>query len=295
MLQAGPQGAGARPGPACYGLGGERPTVTDCQLILGRLRPGPYAGGAINLDLARAEAAVTTHLALPLGITVEAAAAGVLRLVEQTIQHAVERVSIERGYNPRDFVLVACGGAGPLHGPATARALGCRAVYVPRLAGVFCAFGMCNTDVRQDYARSWLVPLDNPADPDLADMRAAFSALREEAAAALRRQGFAAADQRSSASIDLRHPGQQWPISVPCEDVTKAGVRAAFEALYRQLYGYVQEDARIEVVALRLAGTGILPPSAPAGGCSERSKANADRNAASLDRRSVQNAADAGL
>jgi N-methylhydantoinase A len=106
MMQAGPQGAGARPGPACYGLGGEYPTVTDCQLILGRLRPGPYAGGAISLDLGRAVAAVETHLATPLGITVEAAAAGVLRLVEQTIRHAVEQVSIERGYNPRDFTLI---------------------------------------------------------------------------------------------------------------------------------------------------------------------------------------------
>ncbi len=182
MMQAGPQGAGARPGPACYGLGGDRPTVTDCQLILGRLRPGPYAGGAISLDLQRAQAAVATHLALPLGITVEAAAAGVLRLVEQTIQHAVERVSIERGYNPRDFVLVACGGAGPLHGPRR-RGRWDVGRSISRGWPACSAPSACATpDVRQDYARSWLVPLDDPADPDLAAMREAFAALREQAA-----------------------------------------------------------------------------------------------------------------
>lgn len=259
MLQAGPQGAGARPGPACYGLGGTVPTVTDCQLILGRLRPGPYAGGAISLDLGRAVAAVETHLAVPLGISVQAAAAGVLRLVEQTIQHAVEKVSIERGYNPRDFTLIACGGAGPLHGPATARAMGCRAVYVPRLAGVFCAFGMCNTDVRQDHVRGWLSPLDNPADPDLAKMRAAFAVLRMEAEAGLDRQGFAAADRRFVTALDLRYAGQQWPITVVVEEIATAPLRAAFEAAYQQLYGFLQEGGRIEVVSLRLAGIGGLP------------------------------------
>jgi hypothetical protein len=102
MLHAGPQGAGARPGPASYGLGGTRPTVTDAQLVLGRLAPGPYAGGAISLDLERAAHAIDTHLAAPMGLSVQQAAAGLIRLVEQNIQHAVERVSIERGYDPRD-------------------------------------------------------------------------------------------------------------------------------------------------------------------------------------------------
>jgi N-methylhydantoinase A len=262
LIQAGPQGAGARPGPACYGLGGDRPTVTDCQLILGRLRPGPYAGGAISLDLGLATTAVERHLAGPLGISVEEAAAGVLRLVEQTIQHAVERVSIERGYNPREFTLVACGGAGPLHGPATARALGCRAVYVPRLAGVFCAFGMCNTDLRQDFVRSRLGDLDGPGDPGLAGMRNVFAELRAEAVAALTRQGFAPADQDFVQALDLRYAGQQWPITVECAEITPDAVRAAFDAAYGQLFGYVQPGGRIEVVNLRMAGIGRLPPVA---------------------------------
>ncbi len=259
MLVAGPQGAGARPGPACYGLGGERPTVTDCQLVLGRLKPGPYAGGAISLDLARAEAALRTQVAAPLGIDLDQAAAGVLRLVEQTIQHAVERVSIERGYDPRDFILVAAGGAGPLHGPATARALGLGRVYVPRLAGVFCALGMCNADLRQDQVRSWLADLDG-SDP--AALRDAVAAMRQAAEEALARQGFAGAEVATEVSIDLRYPGQQWPITVPCGSLTPAAIRDAFERAYRQLYGFVQEGARIETVNLRVAGIGRVPPLA---------------------------------
>ena len=124
LLHAGPQGAGARPGPAAYGLGGEKPTVTDAQLVLGRLRPGPLAGGAVTLDADLARKAIETKLAKPLGLSVEEAAAGVIRLLEQNLLHAVERLSIERGHNPATFTLVAAGGAGPMHGTTVARALG---------------------------------------------------------------------------------------------------------------------------------------------------------------------------
>jgi N-methylhydantoinase A len=262
LLVAGPQGAGARPGPACYGLGGERPTVTDCQLVLGRLKPGPYAGGAISLDPARAEAALREHVAAPLRIGLDEAAAGVLRLVEQTVQHAVERVSIERGYDPRDFVLVAAGGAGPLHGPAVARALGVGRVYVPRLAGVFCALGMCNADIRQDHVRSWLADLDDPEDPGLARLAEAVASMRRGAEAELARQGFTGAAAATEVSIDLRYPGQQWPLTVACDPLSPAAIRAGFERDYRQLYGYHQAGARIETVNLRVAGVGRVPPLA---------------------------------
>ena len=144
LLHVGPQGAGARPGPAAYGLGGENPTVTDAQLVLGRLRPGPLAGGAVTLDGALARKAVETKLAKPLGLSVEDAAAGVIRLLEQNLLHAVERLSIERGHNPATFTLVAAGGAGPMHGTAVARALGCRRALLPRAAGAFCAWACCS-------------------------------------------------------------------------------------------------------------------------------------------------------
>nr|WP_256476274.1 hydantoinase/oxoprolinase family protein [Siccirubricoccus soli] len=259
MLLAGPEGAGARPGPACYGLGGERPTVTDCQLVLGRLKPGPYAGGAISLDLARARDAVRRHVADPLGVPVEDAAAGILSLVEQTIQHAVERVSLERGHDPREFTLVACGGAGPLHGPATARALGCRATYVPRLAGVFCALGMCNADVRQDHVRSFPGELQDGAGDSLAALRAEVDAMRAEALVSLRRQGFPEEDTATVVSLDMRYAGQQAPIRVEPDALSVAALKEAFEREHARLYGHLQPGGRIEFVNLRVSGIGRTP------------------------------------
>lgn len=261
LLRAGPDGAGARPGPACYGLGGTYPTVTDCQLVLGRLKPGPYAGGAVSLNLELARDALRTHLAGPLGIGIEEAAYGVIRLVEQNIQHAVERVSIERGHDPREFILVAAGGAGALHGIATARALGCQYVFVPRLAGVFCAFGMCNTDLRQDHVMSWIADLESDNDQDLTRMRAALEGLRQRAVDTLESEGFSADQQELQLSFDLRYAGQQWTVPVRCETITVRDIKRDFEKAYQQLYGYLQPTGQIQVVNLRVAAIGKLPPA----------------------------------
>ena len=145
MLFAGPKGAGARPGPACYGHGGTEPTVTDAQLVLGRLAPGAYAGGSVTLNRERAREAIRTRVAEPLGISIEDAASGIIRLVEQHLLHAVERISVQRGFNPAGFTLVPAGGAGPLHGPSVAAMLGARRVYVPRQGRRLSApWGFCN-------------------------------------------------------------------------------------------------------------------------------------------------------
>jgi N-methylhydantoinase A len=262
MLHAGPQGAGARPGPASYGLGGTLPTVTDAQLVLGRLAPGPYAGGAISLDVDKAAAAIEAHLARPLGLTVQQAAAGLIRLVEQNIQHAVERVSIERGYDIRDFTLIAAGGAGPLHGAAVGRALDCAAVYVPRLAGVFCAFGMCNTDVRLDRVRSWYQRLDDGQPTALEE---AFQGIERQAREALERQGFATPDMVFERGLALRYPGQQWPVAVACGDaLTVEALRRNFEAAHQRLYGHFQPNGEIETLGLKVAARGRLPMAAAA-------------------------------
>ncbi len=170
-----------------------------CAAGAGSLKPGPYAGGAISLDLQKAIGAIKTHVADPLSLEVEAAAAGIIQLVEQNILHAVEKASLERGFNPRQFTLVAAGGAGPLHGAAIARLLGCEALYVPRLAGVFCAFGMCNSDIRHDYVRSWLQDLDDPAS-SAATIDGAFAELRQSAATVLAREGFSEEGVSSSAA-----------------------------------------------------------------------------------------------
>ena len=160
LLFVGPEGAGADPGPACYGGGGTLPTVTDAHLVLGRLRPGKSAGGTLDLDLDAAREAIDVHVAQKLGMSIEDAAAGIIELVEQHLLSAVEHISIERGHSPRRFTLVAAGGAGPMHGASVAAGLGCARVHVPRDAGALCAIGMLHADVRQDFTRFLLGPID---------------------------------------------------------------------------------------------------------------------------------------
>lgn len=255
LLTAGPEGAGSMPGPACYGRGGTRPTVTDAQLVLGRLKPGPYAGGAITLDLAKAREAVDLHVATPLGISIEEGAAGIIQLVEQHVLHAVEQASLEKGYNPREFTLVACGGAGPLHGASSARLIGTSSLYIPRLAGVFCAFGMCNSDLRHDFVRSWLRPLN--AD-DTSALESAFGDIEGSAIDVLAREGFEGANASLQRGYDLRYSGQQWTIPVDCSSSEPAEIKKAFEEVYRRLFGYNQDNGTIEVVNLRVAAVGKL-------------------------------------
>jgi N-methylhydantoinase A len=264
LLHVGPQGAGARPGPAAYGLGGENPTVTDAQLVLGRLRPGPLAGG-VTLDGRLARQAIDSRLARPLGLSVEDAASGVIRLLEQNLLHAVERLSIERGHNPATFTLVAAGGAGPMHGAEVARALGCKRALLPRAAGAFCAMGMLQSDVRQDYMHVFLADLDTV---DRASLEAGFTELEARARAALGKEGFANGSAAVSREVDLRYDGQQWPVRVTLGSGFDAvAARQAFETEHQRLFGHIQPGGKLSITALRVIGRGLLdwtPPKAPA-------------------------------
>ena len=269
LLFVGPQGAGADPGPACYGLGGELPTVTDAQLVLGRLRQGKSAGGTLDLDIDAAREAIRLHVAEPLGMTVEEAAAGVVEVVEQHLLSATEHISIERGHSPRRFTMVAAGGAGPMHGASVAAGLGCERVYVPRDAGALCAIGMLHADVRQDFTRFLMGSLDElPA----AEMDAGFADLRAHALEVMSAEGFDEADVALDCELELHHPGQLWSIRVPAygddlSTIDAAAVRGAFEAEYQRLYGHVQSDGTIMIASLRLiarASTGdVVPTAAP--------------------------------
>ena len=266
LLHVGPQGAGARPGPAAYGLGGENPTVTDAQLVLGRMRHGALAGGAVTLDAGLARKAVESKLAKPLGLSVEDAAAGMIRLLEQNLLHAVERLSIERGHNPANFTLVAAGGAGPMHGTSVARALGCKRALLPRAAGAFCAMGMLQSDVRQDYLQVFLADLDKV---DTAALEAGFAPLEARAREALARDGFAADAAAVERELDLRYDGQQWPIRivVGATGFDAMVARKTFEAEHQRLFGHIQPGGRIDITALRVVGRGRLdwtPPAARA-------------------------------
>lgn len=263
MLVVGPQGAGAHPGPAAYGLGGTRPTVTDAQLVLGRLRPGPYAGGSITLDRELAQKAIEQAVAKPLGIDVERAAAGIIELLEQKLLGAVQRLSIERGYDTRRFVLVAAGGAGPLHGATIGRLLNCSRVYVPRLSGAFCALGMLHADVRHDFVRGHVRRLDEATNDDLAST---FSRLEQEAEQVLGESGLAGDDIVLRREMDMRYLGQQWDVRVavdgPLSD--RRRLRNSFEREYTRLYGHFQPDGIVEITKVRVVGLGRLPPLAPA-------------------------------
>jgi N-methylhydantoinase A len=255
LLQVGPHCAGARPGPACYGFGGDNATVTDAQVVLGRLHSGAFANGLIKLDAERAREAIERHIGSRLGLDVVIAASGIIRVLEQSLQHAIERISVERGHDPRRFTLVAGGGAGALHAVAVARSLGCRTVYVPRLAGVFCAFGMCSTDIRQDFRMTWLRSLDESC---LKDVENGFSELISMAQARLAVSGFSPSDLSFERAFDLRYLGQQWTLQVPAPSLDMDRIRADFEARHDRQFGHHQPNGQIEIVHLRLAGIGRL-------------------------------------
>lgn len=257
MLFVGPRGAGADPGPACYGRGGCEPTVTDAQLVLGRLEPNAYAGGAVVLNKDLAEAAVRRRLAEPLDVSIEDAAQGVIRLMDQKLLHAMQRISVERGHDPRDFTLVACGGAGPIHGASVARLVGCPRVYVPRLAGAFCALGMLHSDVRHDFVRVYLSRLDS-ADPER--VAAIFEEMQTEGRARLAAEGFSSADCEMLYACDLRYHGQQWDVRVSLDapSLDEKAVRAAFEREHGRLFGHIQPDGILDVTKLRLTAVGLV-------------------------------------
>jgi N-methylhydantoinase A len=267
MIFVGPKGAGARPGPACYGFGNLEPTVTDALLVLGRLRPGPYAGGAVSLKSELAQAALKRAVGDKLGLSEDKVAVGIIRLLEQNLLNAVERISIERGIDPRRFTLVAAGGAGPMHGASVGRALGCTRVYVPRVAGAFCALGMLHTDVRQDWVRVFAGEIDTVSPGALAG---SFDEMEAEARRMLRAEGFVLARQVVIRALDLRYPGQQSSLRVDIDGAFDPVVtRARFEDQHQRLFGHIQPGGRIAIVGLRVAGIGEVEardPQAPARG-----------------------------
>jgi N-methylhydantoinase A len=256
LLSVGPRGAGSYPGPACYARGGVEATVTDAQLLLGRLRPGPQAGGAIALNRELAEEAIRRHVAEPLGLQPVEAAAGIIRLAEQTMLHAVENVSIEKGLDPRRFTLVSGGGAGALHAASIARLAACQNVFVPRLAGILCAFGMCNSDIRFDLQRSLPIALEQQHAPVLVQ---AGDALIGEAEALLEAEGFEPERRRFIMHWNIRYAGQQSAIPVAVERGEPIqAVAKRFEVEHQRLFGHIQPDSHYQVVSIKVSGFGAL-------------------------------------
>ena len=253
-LTVGPESAGAQPGPVCYGAGGEEPTVTDAHLVLGRI-PAHLLGGEIALDVDLARHAIEERVARPLGLRLEAAAQGILDIVNNNMVVALRLVSVARGYDPRDFVLVPFGGAGPLHGADLAALLAMPTIVVPRHPGVLSTFGLLGTEVRNDYART---SLQKPPDYDLGAIAAVYAELEGQAQAWLAAEGVAAAGRRVTRLADLRYRHQGFELTVPWpeRDLAVAPLLTRFHERHRQLYTYALAEAPVEIVTLRVAAAG---------------------------------------
>lgn len=260
-LRVGPDSAGADPGPACYGLGGEDPTVTDAALVLGYLDAGTALGGRVRIDRGRAERAIAQRIAVPLGIDVQQAAHGIIKIINSYMEGEIRLRLMSRGYNPRDFALVAMGGAGPMHAVMVAANLGFQAVLVPPYPGLGSAMGLLLTDIRHTYQQS------RPGALDSYDAEAAarlFHTLREKAVAEALREGTPTGSLRFEELLELRYVGQGYELAVPCpggqlDAATRARAAAAFHALHEKQYGHSAPDAPVEIVNFRLDTAAELP------------------------------------
>ena len=260
-LRVGPRSAGAVPGPVCYGRGGEEPTVTDCNLVLGYLDQASLLGGEMEIDLDAARKAIAAKLAEPLGIDVRTAAAGVIDVVNHEMAEALRIVSVLRGHDPRDFTLAAFGGAGPLHAAALAEELEMRHVLCPPIPGAFSALGLVTTDLRRDYARTFFVRTDQAEAGELA---VAFEALAMEGRAMLDRAGVPEDRQRLIRTVDARYGRQSYELVVPVPEPpfgpdVMDRIAEAFHARHAQTYGHARPDEPVQLVNVRLSAIGEIP------------------------------------
>lgn len=256
-LRVGPQSAQADPGPACFGLGGERATVTDAQLVLGYLNPGSYLGERMKLNLEAARRAVQSDVAAPLQLSLEDAAAGVLHLANMNMSYAVRQVTLERGHDPRDFSLVSYGGGGGLFAGALLRELEMRRVIVPRYPATFSAYGLLNADYREDVSRTFIKPHAEVPPSELAER---FGGLEFDAKTWFEDQGLASEKLTVERFAELRYLGQEHTLKIPIEvrDLsagTLAELRDRFDVYYEQAYGHALREHGLEFVGLRLSAS----------------------------------------
>ena len=262
-LNVGPMSAGAEPGPACYERGGDRPTVTDANLILGRLNPDYFLGGEIKLNYRLAEMAIKEHVAKRMKMTVTEGAAGIIRLVNANMVKGISVNSIERGYDPREFSLIAFGGAGPLHAVALAKELGMAKVIIPPLPGNLSALGLLVSDTRHDFVAT-LAKGEGEIDPR--ELLRAFLELEERGRKQLASEGVAPKDVRIAWSADMRYEGQSYELNTPVDrkaTFTKGDIKATvarFHKLHQRVYEYSSQEETVEFINLRVTAIGKSPP-----------------------------------
>ncbi len=259
-LKVGPHSAGADPGPAAYGAGGTRPTVTDADVVLGWLDRDALLGGGLPIDLAAAERAIATGVAEPFGLSVRDAAARIVEVVNSNMAQALRIVSVERGHDPREFSLIAFGGAGPVHAVALAEELQIPEVIIPPAPGAFSALGLVATDLKRDYARTLYADLGRVEPARVAD---AFAAMEASGTAMLDAANVAPAQRAMPRSADLRYRRQAYELTLPVADgpISQDSLHqlaAAFHDKHEQTYGHANRAEAVQLVNLRLTAIGKL-------------------------------------
>jgi N-methylhydantoinase A/oxoprolinase/acetone carboxylase beta subunit len=265
QFQVGPKSAGADPGPCCYGKGGTQPTATDCQLVLGRLDPNGLLGGRMPLDVSLARDAVARHLAQPLEMDIDEAALAAVRILTHSMVQAIEVNSVRKGYDPRDFALVAFGGAGPLFGFDIARELSIPVVIVPPAPGLTSALGLLTSNVSYDFSITLLQNLDRA---DLPRVAQTLLDLEARAIAQLTRDGIDPANMTLLRHADCRYVGQGYELRTECPakvdgDGFVTVLKQAFHAVHQREYGRHFSEKEVELVNLRVVGVGRIPELQP--------------------------------
>ena len=260
LLEVGPASAGANPGPACYEKGNTEPTVTDANVLLQALNPVSLLNGRMPISQEASRNAIA-GLADRMGVDVMDAATGILQMAIANMVKAVRVISVERGHDPRDFVLMAFGGAGPLHATRLARELGIGRVLLPKTPGVLCSLGLLLSDLQTSFAASRPMELEASA---LDDVRAVFEDLSAKSADWFDVEGIADEDRATTCSVDVRYAGQGHQLNVPCDpaldaEAFVASVRTAFEALHEQMYGYIVDGEAMHVTTFRMEASAHVP------------------------------------
>lgn len=259
-LKVGPHSAGANPGPVCYGNGGQEPTVSDANAILGRLNPKEILGGRMKLDVESAREIMYKKIAEPLGVTVEEAAEGILKVINANMVRGIRVISVEKGHDPRDFSLMAFGGAGPLHAVDIAKDLNSKNVIIPPNPGIECAKGMLTADVRHDFVQTYTKRISIT---DIKEVNTILDDLVKEAKQELGKEGFTDKTIDLQAALDLRYMNQAYeiPVEIKEANLTSKDLQNAekdFHKLHEKVYGFSRKDEELELINIRLIAKGLI-------------------------------------
>ncbi len=286
MLEVGPQSAGATPGPACYGKGGTQPTVTDANLALGYLRPNAVLGKSVTLNYQKAQSALSEFVAKPLNISFEHAAMGVSAIVNQNMANGIRRITIEQGYDPRDFALICAGGAAGMHIIALAEEMGINQVLVPKFASCLCAFGQIISDVKYNFLATETLQMEVNA--DFRHLNAVFAELEEQGITRLQDDGFANSEIIIERSMEMRYLGQihECTVNIPngvIDEKMAEQILHAFHERHEALFTYAEPSNPVELVNIEVTIRGqVSKPDLPT-----ISKGNGDLHAAKIGEREM--------